>query len=1192
VSLSRLWTVCRLDLLHYLRRPLFWIWLLIVAFCAFGLSTGKLTIQTGDSATGGQQGHITSAFANAFELTMLGALFYTFFVAVAAGMELIRDREQRIESLLHSTPLRPSEYVWGKFGAAMLVSFTVLGVQLALTMLLKHQVTAESQPELIGSWALLNYLQPALLFALPLALFSGGVAFAIGERTRRPVLVNLFPLATLLLSMFLFWMWTPAWLDPRIDRALCLIDPTGFRWLNETWLKVDRGADFYNQSLIGFDLAFYASRVAFALIGLVAVFLSQRHLARSLRGTPVNARQVDRALTRTAPDSPRRFDRPAPLAELRMRSRRPSFIAATLRTAMVELKILRNHPGVWLFLPLIVLDSMFDALYSTGAFDSPLLLIPGRSAVGSLDELTFTLLLFLMVFTVEGLRRDESANISKITYAAPTSTRAIVLGKLLASSLLALIPMALVFAVCAAVLVSQGQVELDPKPYLLVYGLLLFPVILIWNAFLALLFAVTHNRFTTYAISLGVLIGTGIQLGLGNMSWTWNWTLVGALSWTDMGPFELDRVPLILNRLMILTAALLFFIVAVRIFPRRQFDTTRILLRLKPGALTRTTLRLSPWILMPLILGISLQKGVNAGTEGVRNERALKDYWRKNLRSWLDSPNPELVDAQFELELKPAERWLHSQGEYTLQNPHEDPMPMFALTGAPGWESVSWTLDGEAFEPRDDEGLYVFTLDEALATGDECTVGFDFEYTHPEGFSKNGTRMGQFITESSVVLTSFTPDFSPIIGYVEGVGVDKENRYDTREYRADFFEGRTEPAFGPSVPHPVRITVTAPEQYRVNSVGVLIDDTVVDGLRTVRWQSDEPVRFFNVIAGLWDVHRGKGTAIYHHPAHTYNLDEMTLALEGARRFYSEWFHPFPWEELKLSEFPDYSGYAQGFPTNITFSESVGFLTLDDEDSNVAFTVTAHESAHQWWGNILMPGKGPGGNLLSEGTSEFSTMMLTEQVKGLEARIAFCKRLEALYGEGRLADSERELVKVDGSKKGDQVLTYNKMGWACWMLHNHLGKEQSLAGLRAFFDEYARSRDHPVIQDYLLHMRKFASDTGAFDDFVEQWFFEVVLPEYVIHEARVEAGVVHFTLENKGTSSMPVQLAVERGTRFADEDDDTPDAEAFEDARTTVVLGPEESVEVAIPCDFDPQRILVDPDAMVLQAGRKRAIHRF
>ena len=64
------------------------------------------------------------------------------------------------------------------------------------------------------------------------------------------------------------------------------------------------------------------------------------------------------------------------------------------------------------------------------------------------------------------------------------------------------------------------------------------------------------------------------------------------------------------------------------------------------------------------------------------------------------------------------------------------------------------------------------------------------------------------------------------------------------------------------------------------------------------------------------------------PGHRYNVDEIRECLDAARRYYSEWFFPYPWKELKLSEFPAWPRYAQGFPTNITFSEGVGFLTAE------------------------------------------------------------------------------------------------------------------------------------------------------------------------------------------------------------------------------------------------------------------------
>ena len=140
--------------------------------------------------------------------------------------------------------------------------------------------------------------------------------------------------------------------------------------------------------------------------------------------------------------------------------------------------------------------------------------------------------------------------------------------------------------------------------------------------------------------------------------------------------------------------------------------------------------------------------------------------------------------------------------------------------------------------------------------------------------------------------------------------------------------------------------VRAPAEYTVNSVGTLVSEELEDGIRTVVWETDHSVKLLNVVAGKWDVRRGDGTAIFYHPEHSYNIDEMSEALDGSRRYYSDWFYPYPWNELKVSQFPNMASYAQGFPTNITFSEGIGFLTKSEPKTNLAFMVTAHEAAHQ------------------------------------------------------------------------------------------------------------------------------------------------------------------------------------------------------------------------------------------------------
>ena len=133
----------------------------------------------------------------------------------------------------------------------------------------------------------------------------------MGEWTRRAVLVFLLPVAIVVLDGFFLWEWSPSWLDPRIDYALMLIDSAGFRWLNETWLKVDRGVSFYNNAAIPLDAGFLISRLVFIGLGLLAVEFSRRHFTARLRGT-----------SHDGPDAAR-LARPSPI-HCRPSSSRPS----------------------------------------------------------------------------------------------------------------------------------------------------------------------------------------------------------------------------------------------------------------------------------------------------------------------------------------------------------------------------------------------------------------------------------------------------------------------------------------------------------------------------------------------------------------------------------------------------------------------------------------------------------------------------------------------------------------------------------------------------------------------------------------------------------------------------------------------------------------------------------------------------
>ena len=677
-----------------------------------------------------------------------------------------------------------------------------------------------------------------------------------------------------------------------------------------------------------------------------------------------------------------------------------------------------------------------------GSFETPLLLTPGIIAAQSFNTLTLLVCLLSLFFLVESLERERTTGLAPLAYSSPTSTAAFVGGKILGNAAVAVAVLVATYVGGAVALLIQGKVAPDPRPFLLLWGLLLLPTFLLWNAFVAAVQSATRNRYLTYSIGLGVIALTLYRQFTDGMNWVGNWMLWSAVRGSQISVLELDRKALVLNRLLALGLAVFFAVVAVRGFPRRGFDATRLVHRLHPRLLARGALRLAPWAAAPLIAGVVLWLAVLGGWSGAEARRHDKDYWKQNVATWKDAPEPSIAAVDLALDLEPAAGAFHTKGSYRLVNSTDADLRRFALTGGRHWKDVAWTVDGAEAKPEDRTGLYVFTPPAPLPPGATVEVGFDFHGRFPDGISENGDRTMEFILPSAVVLTSFSPSFVPVVGYLEEVGVDKDNRTDPKEYPPDHYKGVTRAAFGSQTPFTTRHRRHRPGRLH-HQLGRHPGERPRRGRPAHRGLGERPPgallqRRRRPLGGQ----TGEGTAIYYDRRHPYNIDEMSRVLDGARRWYSEWFYPYPWRELKLSEFPGVAFYAQGFPTDITFSEGIGFLTESDPKANSVMLVTAHESAHQWWGNLLTPGEGPGGNLLSEGMAHFSTMLLTEQLAGEHARMEFAKRIEERYGRDRRPDAERPLVKIDGSQPGDTTVTYDKTGWVMWMLMQRMGRDES------------------------------------------------------------------------------------------------------------------------------------------------------
>ena len=223
-------------------------------------------------------------------------------------------------------------------------------------------------------------------------------------------------------------------------------------------------------------------------------------------------------------------------------------------------------------------------------------------------------------------------------------------------------------------------------------------------------------------------------------------------------------------------------------------------------------------------------------------------------------------------------------------------------------------------------------------------------------------------------------------------------------------------------------------------------------------------------------------------------------------------------------------------------------------------------------------------------AHFATALLIEELGGERRRQEFAKRTESRYGDRRRQDAERPLVKIDSTQPGDRTVTYDKSSLVVWMLMREMGREPMLAGLREFIGRFKDGPDYPLLEDLIETLRPHAPDPERFDRFVEQWFFDVVVPEFRLHDARREPNGYGWAatawLENFGSGRVEVEVAAVAGERWTEEGERDDD---YREARVLVSLEAGESRAVRIEAPFEPQRIVVDPDVEVLQLRRNAAV---
>ena len=210
-------------------------------------------------------------------------------------------------------------------------------------------------------------------------------------------------------------------------------------------------------------------------------------------------------------------------------------------------------------------------------------------------------------------------------------------------------------------------------------------------------------------------------------------------------------------------------------------------------------------------------------------------------------------------------------------------------------------------------------------------------------------------------------------------------------------------------------------------------------------------------------------------------DFIIAELNNSVRYFTSLFGAYPYPSFGAAFHP--FGFGQGFP-------SLLMIPNTDRASKYTYQFIAHETAHQWWGNIVA-WRSYRDQWLSEGFAEYSGILYTGLRESRGARDDLLGQLRSSLkeppvtltgvGKGRLVDVGPIILghRLQTSKTfgAYQTLIYNKGALVLRMLHFMLSNPATGEG-QPFFD---------MMTDFVERYRNKTASTDDFREVVNEHF---------------------------------------------------------------------------------------------------------
>ncbi len=1134
-------------------------------------------------------------------VTMVGMLV----AAALAGDAGTRDLQARMEPLLYTTPVSRTTYLGGRFLSAFaILSLLLLIVPVAL---IAGRLLPGLDPAHFGPFQAASYLHVYLVVALPNAFITTALLFSLVVLSRRAMTAYLG--AAVLFFNAMVQDEIVAGLLGRWDLAK-LFDPFGFILLralwrsstplqrNTLWLQLE--GELLNNRLLWFGVSLAALMLVWARFRMAHHAPARSWWARRFFGRRPVSEQAERvALHNRGSLTPSRvrgtFDGLT-------RARQLLAIALHSYREMITSRAALLLPLVGLLLYKIIPELMEVALGT-----------PGRPATARLAALYLrfeTLGLIpgglIAFFAGQLVWRERDAREHDIVDVAPVPDALSLAGKFGGLALMLLTLQAVQMAAGLAVQIAYGHEDLEPALHIqALFGLRLVDYLLFAALSMAIHVIVNHKYLSTG----GAMLASMLPKMAGQIGVEHNLLIFGSdpgVRYSDMSGFGASLGPWLWFKLYWLGWALLFVLLARLFWVRGHESAMRARIAHARRRFGRASAAMATAALgLILIVGGFVfynTNGLNEYLSGVEGDALSADYERRYGR-YAALAQPLVAATKLHVDLHPSDGRANIRGTYRLENRSGGAIDTIHLVTHRTIPTTTVTFDRPARATLIDRklGYRIYTLGRALAPGDSLRLDFEVRIAR-RGFTNRG--ISTAVTENGTFL-EHRPDSSgrtwlPAVGYRAGVELDHPS-----DRSAHGLPPR--PAMRPPDDMAARNRESGIEQIDLETIiatdadqiavapGSLRRSWTERGRRYFHYATDAPIRNgFPILSARYAVHRsrvnGIDVEVLHHPKHKWNVDRFARAARASLVYYSREFGPYPHHQLRLAEFPVTGGNRMtGHPATVVWSEAFAYAQPEADWRKIDFpyAVVAHEVAHQWWGNQVVPARVEGAPLLSESLAWYSAMNVVEANLGRDV----FDRTMSLMRQSYLVPHETPEVPL--LRANDWLAVYRTGALAMHALREAIGTARVNRALASLLNEYRAGKPpFPSSLDLYRHLRAVTpADTQPLlkDLFEEITFWDFRMKSvYARKEANgsfrvtlnVEAYKVKVGAAGRETH-VPMNDAVEVALFAPANDNEDRGAALYR--RTHRMHAGEQTITVTVP--RAPASAAIDPDHKLLDRKR-------